>query len=567
MSKTLKCLVMAISVGILLMMSACSNKTHGLTEKTDLSTEAITTATSTPTLTPIPTYAPGIELYGMLSVTGEVVIKPKYEYLDIFSEEGLARFEDHGIWGFVNEQGEEAIPAQYEDAKNFSEGLAAVKVDGLYGFIDVSGQMVIEPHLENIQDGFMNGRCVFQEGSKKGLINTGGQIILEPVYSSINLYSLKYFIVSDGAQHGLIDTDGKVIVDLQPNEIYAVTDSGFYFTRKSSDNEYDMAYDIFERYPPQYTAEYQSEYLRYPIASNSLIKVSLDGEKWGLLNPEDGTLSVDYLYDYIKYSRDKQYAEVYYGTRTGTLDLMSGNLSIYGENEWTFWEYFGHILYEKQDMIGVNRIDGTEVLPAEYERIICTPHKEYAVLRPGESSYKVINEQGDILYAFEAGTEPIRFIPSIDCWECFFQSYSESDGIMDSDGFISRDGTKKVELQCYEYHASPFWFGADENLMTTPAIYSVVLADGYGGFGILNPLENPVPEIYEDYSWFPDQKVLVVTDRAGNSGLVSYDGTVLFELQDCHIFTNTGLTIDRNDPYVYDTYNDTDYLLYTVATK
>lgn len=99
---------------------------------------AMTIVTSTPT--PTPTYSPGTELYGILSVKGEVVIEPKYEYLDLFSGEGLARFEDHGLWGYVNEQGVEVIPAQYEDANNFSEGLAAVKVDGMWGFIDEFGE-------------------------------------------------------------------------------------------------------------------------------------------------------------------------------------------------------------------------------------------------------------------------------------------------------------------------------------------------------------------------------------------------------------------------------------------
>jgi hypothetical protein len=102
-------------------ISACAPKDIPDDSSAIVTTTAGSESTLVPALTPssVPTYAPGTELFGMLSVTGKVVIEPKYENLDLFSEEGLARFEDHGLWGFVNEQGKEVIPAQYEVVKSF----------------------------------------------------------------------------------------------------------------------------------------------------------------------------------------------------------------------------------------------------------------------------------------------------------------------------------------------------------------------------------------------------------------------------------------------------------------
>ena len=197
------------------------------------------------TSTPVPTYAPGTELYGMLSVTGEIVVAPKYEYLDLFSAEGLARFEDHGLWGFVNEKGEEVIPAQYDNANNFSDGLAVVKVGGMYGFIDATGKMVIAPQFLDVGDGFHFGRCVFLENGKQGLIDKNGGILLDPQYKSIDLKCEKYSIVENSKKEfGIIDRDGIEIVKCQYPKIYSVVDSGYYFAPSSDSEGIDYMFNL-----------------------------------------------------------------------------------------------------------------------------------------------------------------------------------------------------------------------------------------------------------------------------------------------------------------------------------
>ncbi|MBN1776098.1 MAG: WG repeat-containing protein, partial [Clostridiales bacterium] len=236
----------ASAMVLLAVLSSCSVNSFRAPEKSEgtstvgtSTVDAFVTETSEPAPTPIPTYAPGTELYGMLSVTGEVVVEPKYEYLDLFSEEGLARFEDHGLWGFLNAHGEELIPAQYEDANNFSEGLAAVKVDGRYGFIDMTGEMVIEPQYEGVEDGFRYGRCVITLNDLLGLIDLDGKVIVEPKYSSIAFPCRDYIMVMEGEdRYGVIDRDGNVVLDLQNRAVGNVDENGYiFFLVDKSDNE------------------------------------------------------------------------------------------------------------------------------------------------------------------------------------------------------------------------------------------------------------------------------------------------------------------------------------------
>ena len=59
--------------------------------------------------------------------------------------EGLAtvRVGVAGKYGYMDRAGRVRIPAQYDDARPFSEGLALVSKDGDYGFIDRAGRVVV----------------------------------------------------------------------------------------------------------------------------------------------------------------------------------------------------------------------------------------------------------------------------------------------------------------------------------------------------------------------------------------------------------------------------------------
>ena len=50
----------------------------------------------------------------------------------------------NGLWGYIDEQAQWVIPAQYDSADNFRDGLALVEKDGKLMYIDRSGAVVWE---------------------------------------------------------------------------------------------------------------------------------------------------------------------------------------------------------------------------------------------------------------------------------------------------------------------------------------------------------------------------------------------------------------------------------------
>src|SRR5271165_2074809 len=68
--------------------------------------------------------------------------------------EGLAAVQQHGKWGFIDENGKTVVPLRFADARSFSGGLARVRLtaDGSWGYLDHAGKMAIPPWFEYADD-------------------------------------------------------------------------------------------------------------------------------------------------------------------------------------------------------------------------------------------------------------------------------------------------------------------------------------------------------------------------------------------------------------------------------
>lgn len=93
------------------------------------------------------------------------VIDPKLADASVFMRRGLENFR----WGYVDQQGREAIPLTFLAAGDFSEGLAAVDVRGVggerqggcggnhrFGYLDKTGALIIQPRFASAGP-FKNG--------------------------------------------------------------------------------------------------------------------------------------------------------------------------------------------------------------------------------------------------------------------------------------------------------------------------------------------------------------------------------------------------------------------------
>ena len=175
--------------------------------------------------------------WGYIDKSGEWIIKPSYESIDVFTE-GLAEAQLNGKWGFIDKSGKWIIEPSYESVESFTEGLAAVELNGKWGFIDKSGKWIIEPSYESVES-FTEGLAAVKANEKWGYIDKSEEWIIEPFFHEASALKNGYAIVgvydiNHDFKQGVINKKGEFIIEAKYDGVYldSFDKGGFIFYEK-----------------------------------------------------------------------------------------------------------------------------------------------------------------------------------------------------------------------------------------------------------------------------------------------------------------------------------------------
>ena len=105
-------------------------------------------------------YAQDYDLQGLAKACEEYSTNDSFYPTMSSFHDGLAAVSKDGKWGYIDKNGNLAIPLQYDRAKDFREGKAAVLKDGKWGYIEKDGSFLIQPRFTDAF-GFKDGlACV-----------------------------------------------------------------------------------------------------------------------------------------------------------------------------------------------------------------------------------------------------------------------------------------------------------------------------------------------------------------------------------------------------------------------
>lgn len=116
-------------------------------------------------------------------------------------QEGLAKAEENGLWGFADAAGNLAVPIQYQSVLDFTLGTARVQTGNKLGLIRQDGTYLLEPVYDTLEDlGY--GLYLAQQGDAWGVVSMlafsdgeGG--------TTQELYPIQYDAVRKGEMDGL----------------------------------------------------------------------------------------------------------------------------------------------------------------------------------------------------------------------------------------------------------------------------------------------------------------------------------------------------------------------------
>ena len=122
--------------------------------------------------------------YRYLDAKGHPLVESDFEAAKTFTDEGLARYQQGALWGYINLEGKSVIPAAYQYASYFSHGLAAVKKNGTYAYIDTQENVVIAGPFQEAEAFSASGLAAVKPVGEAlfGYINRTGEWVIEPQF-------------------------------------------------------------------------------------------------------------------------------------------------------------------------------------------------------------------------------------------------------------------------------------------------------------------------------------------------------------------------------------------------
>lgn len=129
---------------------------------------------------------------------------------------------DDSYWGFIDTNGNQAIPAQYSEVGDFSEGLVRVKFYRKgWWFIDKSGNSISNEYY--IANDFKGGLALvaktkgYDDNFRKywGFIDKSGKEVISLEYDDAKEFSENLAVVQKNKKYGFIDKSGKEVIGFQ----------------------------------------------------------------------------------------------------------------------------------------------------------------------------------------------------------------------------------------------------------------------------------------------------------------------------------------------------------------
>jgi hypothetical protein len=165
--------------------------------------------------------------WGYIDEKGETAIPARFDDVLDFADNGLARVLVKDKWGYINKKGEEVIPPRFDEARDFADnGLARVSIDDKWGYIDEKGEMAIPLRFDDAW-GFVDDRAGVLVGDKWGYINGKGEDIIPPRFNGASDFAtngLAAIAVDD--KWGYIDKTGKTVIPLRFDDASDFTANG-----------------------------------------------------------------------------------------------------------------------------------------------------------------------------------------------------------------------------------------------------------------------------------------------------------------------------------------------------
>lgn len=222
--------------------------------------------------------------YGIVDYANQTILEAKYEGIDKIYGNDMYVVKQAGKQILVKKDGTEVLSVGYDEIKeilkNAENGIIYVK-DGKYGIMRQNGEIAIPNEYEELKEA-KSGTLIIKQGGKYGIMDMQKEIKTQPTYTSIT-YNEKaniYIAEKEDFSNDIIDAtftvkQSGVLTDL--NE-----EKGYLELKQGEEYKY-------------YNFKFEEKNITEIHTSNTLYKSKKDG-KYGFVD-KNGKVIIDYIYD------------------------------------------------------------------------------------------------------------------------------------------------------------------------------------------------------------------------------------------------------------------------------
>lgn len=156
------------------------------------------------------------EKWGFINRQGNIVIDCKYDSVSYFFKNGFNKARRDGKEYFIDKKGKEYDRLKVESASSYHDGLAQYQNNGLYGFKDEYGDIIIPAQYERAGD-FSEGLAYVESNGQAGFIDTRGEFVisLSETQSRIPYFNCGLTLIRDSNQY---DIENKPVINNSSSE-------------------------------------------------------------------------------------------------------------------------------------------------------------------------------------------------------------------------------------------------------------------------------------------------------------------------------------------------------------
>lgn len=258
--------------------------------------------------------------WGVINSSGNYVIDPIYDNMLIIPDSSKAVFicqrdvdYENGTYKSyaINDKSKELFTSydSVEAIQNidkykqvfYDTNVLKVSKDGKYGLINFNGKELLGCKYDSIEPlSYVKNSFITVMDNKKGLVDNGGNIIIDNLYADIkgltDKYEDGYIVKNDSSKYGLINYNKKQILECKYNEIMNVAGSEMYVVKEGDD---------IELINKEGTVLQKNRFNKAVSIENGNV-VAINDEKYGIVTSA-GEVKVDYQYQFISYMFDQNY--------------------------------------------------------------------------------------------------------------------------------------------------------------------------------------------------------------------------------------------------------------------